>query len=147
MKVVLKADVKGTGKKDELVEVSDGFARNFLFPRKLAIVADAAAVNDVQNKEAARQHHKAEEEAAAKALAARIDGGKLEIHAKAGNGGRLFGAITSKDIAAEASKVYGISVDKRKIVLHTDIKNYGSYQVEYKIYPGVSATLTVSVEE
>ncbi|MDO5602478.1 MAG: 50S ribosomal protein L9 [Oscillospiraceae bacterium] len=147
MKVVLKTDVKGTGKKDELVEVSDGYARNFLFPRKLAVAADAAAVNDVRNKEAARQHHKEEEEAAARALAAKIDGGRLTVHAKAGSGGRLFGAVTAKDIAAAAASAYGVEVDKRKIVLTADIKSYGSYPVEFKVYPGVSATVTVSVEE
>lgn len=147
MKVVLKADVKGTGKKDELVEVSDGYARNFLLPRKLAVAADAAAVNDVHNKEAARRHHKEEEEAAARALAAKIDGGSLSVHAKAGSGGRLFGAVTAKDIAAAAAAAYGVEVDKRKIVLDADIKSYGNYQIDFKIYPGVSATVTVSVEE
>ena len=103
MKVVLKQDVKNIGKKDGMYEVSDGYARNFLFPRKLAVPADAAAVNEVKSKAAAQEHHRAEALAAAQALAARIDGKTVSVKAKAGKEGRLFGSVTAKDIAAAVS--------------------------------------------
>ena len=145
MKVVLKQDVKSIGKKDELHEVSDGYARNYLLPRGLA--ADAAAVNEVRTKAAASEHHAAEELANAQALAKKLNGQIVAIKAKAGQGGRLFGSVTSKDIAAALTQKVGEPVDKRKIVLDGDIKNFGSYEVEVKVYPKVTAKLTVKVEE
>lgn len=147
MKVVLKADVKGTGKKDQMVEVSDGFARNFLFPRKLAVEANASAVNDVKNKEAAKQHHLEMEKEAAVQLAKQIDKKEITIKAKAGAGGRLFGAVTAKDISEEINKKFGVNTDKRKIVLDSDIKAYGRYDITVKVYPEVHAVITVIVEE
>ena len=141
MKVVLKQDVKSIGKKDELHEVSDGYARNYLLPRGLAVAADAAAVNEVRTKAAASEHH------AAEALAKKLNGQIVAIKAKAGQGGRLFGSVTSKDIAAALTQKVGEPVDKRKIVLDGDIKNFGSYEVEVKVYPKVTAKLTVKVEE
>ena len=133
MKVVLKQDVKSIGKKDELHEVSDGYARNYLLPRGLAVAADAAAVNEVRTN--------------AQALAKKLNGQIVAIKAKAGQGGRLFGSVTSKDIAAALTQKVGEPVDKRKIVLDGDIKNFGSYEVEVKVYPKVTAKLTVKVEE
>ena len=152
MKVVLKQDVKSIGKKDELHEVSDGYARNYLLPRGLAVAphpaaADAAAVNEVRTKAAASEHHAAEELANAQALAKKLNGQIVAIKAKAGQGGRLFGSVTSKDIAAALTQKVGEPVDKRKIVLDGDIKNFGSYEVEVKVYPKVTAKLTVKVEE
>lgn len=147
MKIVLKQDVKSIGKKDGVYEVSDGYARNFLFPRNLAVPADAAALNVVQTKAAAQQHHAEEELAAAKELAAKLSGRTVTLKARAGQGGRLFGSITSKDIATAVSKELGETVDKRKIVLDSEIKNFGSYPIEVKIYPKVTAKLTVRVEE
>ena len=147
MKVILKQDIKGIGKKDEIHEVSDGYARNFLFPRGLAVQASASAVNEVKTKAAAKQHHAAEELAAAQALAKKIEGKTVALKAKAGQGGRLFGSVTAKDIAEGLSKLVGEPVDKRKIVLDGDIKNFGSYEVEVKVYPKVTAKLTVKVEE
>ncbi|MDD3429048.1 MAG: 50S ribosomal protein L9 [Oscillospiraceae bacterium] len=147
MKVVLLQDVKGTGKKDQLVEVSDGYGRNFLLPRKLAKEASSSAINEVKTKESAKAHHAAEELATAQALAAKLDGKTVTIKAKAGTGGRLFGAVTSKDIAEAANKLFGTDLDKRKIVLDSDIKNYGRYEVAVKVYPNVTAKLAVSVEE
>ncbi len=147
MKVVLKKDVKGSGKKDQLVEVSDGYARNFLIPRGLAVVADGAAINEVKTKENAKQHHAAVELENAQQTAQKLDGTTVTIKAKAGQGGRLFGAVTAKDIAEAVGKVTGETVDKRKIVLDADIKNYGRYEIEVKIHPGVSAKLAVVVEE
>ncbi len=147
MKVVLKQDVKGIGKKDGLYEVSDGYARNFLLPRKLAVPADAAAVNEVKTKAAAQEHHAAEELAAAQALAAKMNGQTVQVQAKAGKGGRLFGSVTSKDIAAAVAAKLGEQVDKRKFVLDSEIKNFGTYEVEVKIYPKVAAKIKVAVVE
>ncbi len=147
MKVVLKTDVKGTGKKDEMVEVSDGYARNFLLPRGLAVAANAAAVNEVRTKESAKRHHAEVELADAQATAKKIGGMTVTVKAKAGQGGRLFGAVTGKDIAEAVNKTAGVSIDKRKVVLDADIKNYGQYEVEIKVYPSVTAKVTVVVEE
>lgn len=147
MKIVLKQDVKSIGKKDGMYEVSDGYARNFLFPRKLAVPADANAVNEVKTKAAAQEHHLQQELEAAQTIAKKLDGKTVSIKAKAGTGGRLFGSITSKDIAVALAKTLGETVDKRKIVMDGDIKNFGSYEVEVKIYPKVSAKIMVKVEE
>lgn len=147
MKVVLKQDVKTIGKKDELHEVSDGYARNYLFPRGLAMPADAGAMNMVKSKEDAVRHHAEEELAAAKAVAAKLEGQAVKLKAKAGQGGRLFGSVTAKDIAAALTKLTGDEIDKRKVVLDADIKAFGSYQVEVKVYPKVVAKVTVHVEE
>ena len=147
MKVILLQDVKGTGKKDQLVEVSDGYARNYLFPRKLAVAADAANTNDVKNKEEARQFHQEQERAAAQRLADAINEKGITIHAKAGTNGRLFGAVTAKDIAQTVKETYGIELDKRKIQLDADIKAYGCYPVTIKLHTGITAQVTVNVLE
>ncbi len=147
MKVVLKQDIKGTGKKDQMVEVSDGYARNFLFPRKLAVPADAANANDVKNKAEAKQYHLDQERAAAQKLADSVNAKGITIHAKAGSNGRLFGAVTAKDIAQAIKESYGVELDKRKIVLDADIKAYGCYPVTIKIYTGITAQVTVNVLE
>lgn len=147
MKVVLKQDVKNIGKKDEMHEVSDGYARNFLLPRGLAIAADSTAVNVVKTKEAARQHHQEVELQAAKDLAAKLQGLTVTLHVKGGQSGRLFGSVSTKDIAAELAK-QGFNLDKRKLSLDVrEIKDYGSYEVEAKIHTGVTAKFTCKVEE
>ena len=146
MKVVLKQDVKGVGKKDEMHEVSDGYARNFLFPRNLAVAADAAAVNEVKTKAAAVEPHAAEALAAAKALAAKLNGSTVDVYAKAGSNDRLFGSVTAKDIAAALTKVAGETIDKRKVVLDADIKQFGIFDVEVKVYPQVTAKIHVDVK-
>ena len=146
MKVVLLADVKGHGKKGELCNVSDGYARNFLFPKKLAIEADSAALNELKNREAAAAHHKQEEINAAKATAAKLEGKSVKIIAKAGSGGRLFGSVTSKEIAAEIKTSLGIEIDRKKMTV-ADIKNFGEYTAEIKLYQGITAKLTVVVTE
>ena len=145
MKVVLLQDIKGTGKKDQLVEVSDGYARNYLFARKLAIPATNSAINEVNTKAEAKQHHAQVELDAAKALAAKIDGQKYTIRAKAGSGDRLFGSVTTKELSAEIKKVSGCDVDKRKLVLDKDIKAFGTYTVPVKVYPNVTAQVIVEV--
>ncbi len=147
MKVVLKADLKGTGKAGELINVSDGYARNFLFPKGLAVEANAQALNDLKNKEQAKQHKAEVELAAAQQAAEKIDGKSIKIIGKAGKNGRLFGSITAKEIAAEIAKQLSIPVDKRKIVLSMEIKAFGSYPIEIKLHPGVVAKATVMVTE
>lgn len=146
MKVVLLADVKGHGKKGELCNVSDGYARNFLFPKKLAVEADNAALNELKNREEAAAHHKKEEIAAAKATAEKLEGKSVKIVAKAGSGGRLFGSVTSKEIAAEIEKSLGVTVDRKKMSV-ADIKNFGEYTAEIKLYQGITAKVNVVVTE
>lgn len=146
MKVVLLQDVKGHGKKGELCNVSDGYARNFLFPKKLAVEADNAALNELKNREEAKAHHKKEEIAAANETAARLNGQTVVITAKAGSGGRLFGAVTSKEIAAEIKSKLGIEIDRKKMNV-ADIKSFGEYTAELKLYQGITAKLTVKVTE
>ena len=146
MKVVLLQDVKGKGKKGELCNVSDGYARNFLFPKKLAIEADNAALYELKNREESAAHHKKEEIAAAKETAAKLDGKTVSITAKAGAGGKLFGSVTSKEIAAEIKAKLGIEIDRKKMNV-ADIKNFGEYTAEIKLYQGVTAKITVKVSE
>ena len=146
MKVVLLQDVKSIGKKDQLVNVSDGYARNFLFPRKLAKEATQGAINDVKTKESAKAHHKQEEINAANEVKAKIDGKIVALKAKAGKEGKLFGAVTSKDVAAEMKKQLGVDIDKKKLVMD-DIKLFGSYICNVKVYPEITAKITVKVEE
>ena len=144
MKVILLADVKGHGKKGELINISDGYARNFLFPRNLAKEANAAAMAEFKSKAAAAEHHYEEEKAAAKKLAALIEGSKVELTAKAGSSGKLFGAVTSKEVATELNKKLNISVDKKKLNV-ADIKNFGEYTATVKLFTDISATFTVVV--
>ncbi|MBQ2412153.1 MAG: 50S ribosomal protein L9 [Oscillospiraceae bacterium] len=146
MKVVLLQDVKDIGKKDQVVNVSDGYARNFLLPRKLAKEATAAAMSDVKAKESARAHHKREEIKAANELKAMLNGKEVTIKAKAGKEGKLFGAVTSKDVAAAIKAQHKIEIDKKKIVMK-DIKTFSRVDVEIKIYPEIQAKITVNVEE
>lgn len=147
MKVILKQDVKNIGKKDEIHEVSDGYARNFLFPRGLAAVADATAVNMARSKEAAADFHEAENVAAAQKLAEQIRGKTVTVQTKGGASGRLFGKVTGKEVAAALSAQVGAPVDKKKIELETrDIKDAGVYNAKVRLYAGVSAEFKVNVE-
>ncbi len=146
MKVVLLQDVKGHGKKGELCNVSDGYARNFLFPKKLAVEADSTALNELKNREQAAAHHKQEEINAANATANALNGKQVVIKAKAGSNGKLFGSVTSKEIAAEIKNALGIEIDKKKMSV-ADIKNFGEYTAEIKLYQGISAKITVKVTE
>lgn len=146
MKVILKQDVKNLGKKGELVNASDGYARNFLFPRGLAVEANASAMNDFNNRESAKKYHKEQELSAAKADAAKLDGKTFKLSAKAGTNGRLFGSVTSKDVSAQIKADIGVDVDKRKIEVE-DIKQFGTYEAIVKVYPGVTAKIYVQVSE
>lgn len=146
MKVILTADVKGQGKKGELINVSDGYARNFLFKQKLAVEANNAALNELKNREASKAHHIEEEKKAAQADAAKVDGKTVTLHAKAGANGKLFGSVTSREIAEAVKEVFSVQVDKRKIAV-AEIKAFGSYTAEIKFYNGITAKLTVEVCE
>ena len=147
MKVILLCDVKGQGKKDQIVEVSDGYARNFLFPQKKAVPADAKATSELRSKEQARQYKISEDRKAAEETAARIRGVEIEIKMGHGQDGRLYGSVTAKDIAEEVKKVCGVEVDKRKITLKEAIKAYGKYDVEVKILADISAKFVVYVHD
>ncbi len=147
MKVILLCDVKGQGKKDQIVEVSDGYARNFLFPQKKAVPADAKATNELKSKEEAKQYKISEDRKAATALAERIGNVKIDITMGHGQDGRLYGSVTSKDIAEELKKKLSVDIDKRKIIIKEPIKSYGSYTVEIKILGDISAKFTVSVHD
>lgn len=147
MKVVLLADVKGSGKKGELVNVSDGYARNFLFPRKLAKEANAQAMNELKNAEEAKAYKIKTETEAAKKAAEMLEGKTVKMTAKAGQGGRLFGSITAKEIAEAIKSQFKLEIDKRKISVDGDIKAFGSYSCEIKLYAGITAKLFVMVGE
>ena len=146
MKVVLLQDVKGLGKKGELVNTSDGYARNFLFPRKLAMEANSQAMSELKNREAAEKHRIDMELAAAKASAEKLEGKTVRLTAKAGANGKLFGSVTPKDVAAAIAQQFSIELDKRKVVVE-DIKAFGTYPVEVKLYNGISAAMFVMVGE
>ena len=147
MKVILQQDVKGQGKKGQMVEVSEGYARNYLLPRKLAIAATADAINTMNLKEKARKAEEARQKAEAEATAEKLKECMVKLTAKAGNGGRLFGAVTSKEIADALQAQFGLSVNKSKIVQEEPIKAFGSYQVKAKLGFEVNGTVYVSVYE
>ncbi len=147
MKVVLLADIKGVGKKDEVKEVSDGYARNFLFKKKLAIEADAKALNEIKNKEASRQHKIEVERAEAKAIAEKLSATVVKIVAPAGADGRLYGSVTAKDIAEVLEKDHGIVIDKRKLNMPEAIKAHGTYVADVKLYTDVVGKVTVKVTD
>ena len=144
MKVILLQDVKKMGKKGDVIEASDGYARNFLFPRKLAEEATANALHVVNAKKENERKKKLAELEAAQKLAGELKGKEVTINAKAGESGRLFGAITNKDIAEVINKTFNLSIDKKKIVMDT-IKVAGGYEIEVKLYPEVSTKMKVII--
>lgn len=146
MIVILNKDVKGSGKAGDVVKVSDGYARNMLIPRGLAVEATDSNIRQLEKKKAIEAEKKAEEKAAAKELAEKIEKIAVTIKTKAGDGGKIFGSITSKDISEALSKQHNIEVDKKKIQLGTPIKNVGEMSVEIKLYFEVSTSLKVIVE-
>ena len=147
MKVILQQDVKGQGKKGEMIEVSEGYGRNFLLPRKLAVPATADAINTMNLKEKARKAEEARLKAEAEAAAEKLKECQVKLTAKAGAGGRLFGAVTNKEISEGLKAQYGVDIPKQKIVLDEPIKAYGSYQVKAKLGFEVSGTVYVTVCE
>ena len=146
MKVILLQDVKSLGKKGELVNASDGYARNFLFPKKLAKEANAQAMNEYKNAEDSKNYKIATQKAQANHDKSLIEGKTFVMKAKAGSNGKLFGSITAKEIANAIKQEYSINVDKRKVVLSTDIKTFGKFTAEVKIYTGISATINIEVQ-
>lgn len=147
MKVILLQDVKSIGKKGDLANVSDGYARNFLLPRKLAKEANAQAMNEYTNAQAAQEYRIKSEKEAAQKNADLLNGKTVKILAKGGQGGKFFGSVTVKELAEAIESQYGVVADKRKIVLAGDIKSFGSYNFDVKFYSGITATVTAVVSE
>jgi len=147
MKVLLLQDVKSQGKKDQIINVSEGYARNFLFPQKLAIPADAKAVTDAKNRKDSEKHKIELEKQAARDLSKKIGEATVKIVAEAGNDGRFYGAVTSKDIQEALKTQFGIEIDKRKFELDAPIKAFGTYRIDVKLYQGISGKLAVMVVE
>ena len=147
MKVMLLQDVKGQGKKDQIINVSDGYARNFLLPRKLAVIADNKAISDAKAKEESKKHKIEVEKAAAKETAEKMDAVLVKIGASGGADGKLYGSVTSSDIADALAEQYGIEIDRRKIQTDGAIKQFGQYDLEVKLYPEITGTVHVLVAQ
>lgn len=147
MKVILQQDVKGQGKKGQLVNVSDGYARNFLFPKKLAVEASADNVNTMKLQEKARLARLAEEKAQAQAIAEQLKELTVRVTARGGNGGRLFGAVTTKEISDALKAQYQIDINKSKLVLDEPIKSFGGYELKARLGHDVVGTVKVIVAE
>jgi len=145
MKVLLLQDVKGQGKKDQIINVSDGYARNFLFPKKLAVEVDAKVLNDVKNKEAAKKRKEELERQAALEVASKFESIIVKIYMSAGADNKFFGSVTSKEIAEALEAQHGIEIDKRKIVLADAIKTFGTHTVDVKLYPEITGKLNVLI--
>lgn len=146
MKVILLADVKGSGKKGEVINASDGYARNYLFPRKLAQEATETNINVLNQKKESERRKKLAELEAAQARAEELKGKEVKIMAKSGENGRLFGSITSKDVADALNAQYKIKIDKKKVIVDT-IRQLGVYEVEVKLYPEVSTKIKIVISE
>lgn len=146
MKVILLQDVKGQGKKGDLINVSDGYARNFLFPKKLAIEADKGALADLKNKEEARLFKIEQEKKQAREIAEKLESVQVKIKASAGADGRFYGAVTSKEVAEQLAKQHGITVDRRKISMDS-IKAFGSYTFEVRLYTDVVGKINLLITE
>ncbi len=147
MKVILTQDVKAQGKKGELINVSEGYARNYLFPKKLAVEADAKAINELKNREASLQFKIETDRAAAKETAKKLEGVVVKIPMTHGSDGRLYGSVTSKEIAEQLKLQHGIEIDKRKISMSDPIKAYGSFQFDVKLFTDVTGKLNVLICE
>lgn len=147
MKVILLADVKSLGKKNDIVDVADGYAKNGLINKKLAVEATPKALNDLKLKKQNNEKVAAENLAAAKQLAKDLEDKTVIVKIKCGEGGKTFGSITGKEIAEESKKQLKLDIDKKKIVISEPIKAIGNYEVTYKVHPEVSATIKVKVEE
>lgn len=145
MKVILKQDIKGVGKKDQIINANDGYARNYLFPKNLAVPADKGNMANLQSKQASEEHRKALEKEEALKTAKKIEGILLKLPVKSGENGKVFGSITAKEIAENLEKQYQIKVDKKKITLQEPIKILGMFNIEIKLYDGVTAKLKVNV--
>lgn len=147
MKVILLTDIKGKGKKDQIIEVPDGYARNYLFAKKFAIVADARALNELKGREASKQHKHDIEKAAAVETAKQLESLILVLPRKAGVDNKLYGAVTTKEITQHLKQEYGIEVDKKKLSMDGPIKTFGTFKIKAKLFSDVSAVVTVQVIE
>ena len=147
MKVILKADVKGKGKKGQMIEVAEGYARNFLMPKGLAVPATADAVNTMRLQEKAKAKADAEAKAAATEIAEKLKGIQVKVPSKGGEGGKLFGAVTGREIAAALKEQHGVDIDSKKLVLDEPIKSFGSYEGKAKLGFEISGTVYVIVTE
>jgi large subunit ribosomal protein L9 len=147
MKVILKADVRGKGKKGQMIEVAEGYARNFLLPKGLAVLATADAMNTMRLQEKAKAKADAEAKAAATEIAEKLKGLQVKVASKGGEGGKLFGAVTGREIAAALKEQHGLEIDSKKLVLDEPIKSFGSYQVKAKLGFEISGTVYVIVTE
>ena len=145
MKVILLKDVKGTGKKDQILEVSDGFARNFLLPRKVAIEATSEAVNSIERAKGAAKHREDVKQSEAEALSRELKGKVVVVKVRAGEGGKLYGSITSQEIADAIKAQLGVEIDKRKVEPTEPIKSLGQTTVNLKLYDGVSARIIANI--
>lgn len=145
MKVILLDNIKGVGKKDEVINASDGYARNFLFPKKLAVEANNENMNKLKAKKQSEQYKKDVDKENARNIAKKLDDIILMIKVKAGENGKIFGGVTSKEISEELNKQYKINIDKKKIVLSENIKNLGSFDITIKLYEGITGKLKVKV--
>lgn len=145
MKVILLADIKGVGKKDEVINASDGYARNFLFPKKLAVEANSENMSKLKAKNDSNAYKKSVEKQEAEKLAEKLKGILLKIEVKTGENGKIFGSITSKEIADNLKKQYKIEIDKKKVDLKEPIKTLGSFSVNIKLYEGVIGSLKVEL--
>lgn len=147
MKVIFLKDVKGQGKKGEMKEVSDGYARNFLLPKGVAVIADGKAINEMKGRQAHEEHKRATEQENARATAEKLEQIELVLRVSGAADGRLYGSVTSKEIAEQLKAQHGIELDKRKIELSETIKSYGSYRAAVKLYAGISGTIRITVTE
>lgn len=147
MKVILIEDIKGKGKKDQILEVADGYARNYLFKNKLAIEADTKAMNELKSREAARQHKYEVQKAEALETARQLETVTLILHQESGRDSKLYGAITTKDIVEQLKQQHGIDVDKKKLCLDAPIKTFGTYKIKAKLFTDVTATFTVDASK
>lgn len=145
MKVILLDNIKGVGKKDEVINASDGYARNFLFPKNLAVEANAENMSKLKNKKNSEQHKKDVEKENATEIANKMKNITVEIKVKAGDNGKIFGGVTAKEISENLKKQFNIDVDKKKIVLNETIKNLGVFNISIKLYEGVIGKLKVNV--
>ncbi len=145
MKVILKEDVKAQGRKGDIINVSDGYARNYLFPRKLAVPADAAAIQEIKNREASRLHKLEVEKAEAEQIRSKLEGVMVKLEMPGSSDERLYGSVTAKDVAEALEAQTGISVDRRKLVLPEQIRSYGTYCADVKLFPEVTGRINFVV--
>lgn len=145
MKVILLSDIKGVEKRDQVIEASDGYARNFLFPKKLAVEANSTNMNNLKSKQESNQYRKDVEKQEAQKIAEKLKGIMLKVRVKAGENGKIFGGVTSREIAEGLKKDYNIVIDKKKIMLADTVKTLGTITVDIKLYEGVTGKLKVDI--